>query len=346
MTHRERQLAAIRHEETDHVSIDAVGFEILQQMAGFLGIPENEVLTKLDFDGRVIPLNLLPYSGPKPVINSELDVTEWGTLRSGDYGMHMPRPLAGVTTVTEIEKYNWPDSKFYGYDYALEMSKGFGGKYALRGPSWMPLFCRTCDLFGIEEALVNMLTEPELYEAALERIFNVVYETCGRLLDTCGEYMDIFYVADDFATQRGMMMSPEDWRKYFKPLYAKLFALGKKHGKFVWFHSCGDITDVLPDLIDIGMDVWETVQLHTLPITPEKLKQEFGRHITFFGAVNTQRLPFMTSSEITQQVRYCIDVLGKGGGYICGGDHHIREDVSPEKVITLYETALNHRRKP
>ncbi len=135
------------------------------------------------------------------------------------------------------------------------------------------------------------------------------------------------------------MISPEHWRRFLKPKFAELFDLGKRAGKFVWFHSCGDITEVLPDLIDIGMDVWETVQLHTLPISPEELKRDYGKHITFFGAINTQRLPFATPPEVTEEVKRCIEALGKDGGYICGPDHHIKPDVPPENAVALFAAA-------
>jgi len=115
--------------------------------------------------------------------------------------------------------------------------------------------------------------------------------------------------------------------------------MAKAAGKHVWFHSCGDVTAVLPDLLDIGMDVWETVQLHTLPIPPETLKRDFGRHMTFFGGVNTQRLPFMTPSEVAAEVERCIRLLGKGGGYICGPDHHVKPDVSAENTVALFRAA-------
>ena len=96
---------------------------------------------------------------------------------------------------------------------------------------------------------------------------------------------------------------------------------------------------MLPDLIDMGIDVWETVQLHTLPISPAKLKSEYGRHITFFGGINTQTLPFSTPKAIEAEVQQCVKVLGKNGGYICGPDHTINEDVPPENAIALFKAA-------
>ena len=111
----------------------------------------------------------------------------------------------------------------------------------------------------------------------------------------------------------------------------------------MWFHSCGDITAVLPDLIDIGMDVWETVQLHTLPLSAQALKREYGRDLTFFGGVSTQRLPFVSPDEVAAETRHCLELLGHDGGYICGPDHHIKPDVAPANTVALFRTATAFR---
>jgi uroporphyrinogen decarboxylase len=157
----------------------------------------------------------------------------------------------------------------------------------------------------MEEAMSRMLLEPAFFEEALDRVFQYTFEYCKKLINACDTYMPILCLGDDFATQRGMMIDPSVWRKLLKPRYAELFELGKSRGMPIWFHSCGDITAVLPDLIDIGMDVWETVQLHTLPIDAVTLKREYGKHLTFFGGINTQRLPFSSSSEVRKEVRRC-----------------------------------------
>jgi len=130
-----------------------------------------------------------------------------------------------------------------------------------------------------------------------------------------------------------------------RPHYARLFALGRRHGKPVWFHSCGDVTAVLPDLIDLGMEVWETVQLHALPIPAAELKRRFGSALTFFGGVNTQRLPFTQPAEVRAEVGRCIEALGAGGGYICGPDHHIKPDVPPANTVALFDAATAYRRE-
>ncbi len=269
--------------------------------------------------------------------------TEWGTPSAHDYGTARAYPLTDVHSVADVARHKWPDVALYDYEDAAARAKRLSAEYAVRGPYWRPLFCGVCDLMGMEEAMARMAFEPIIFEAVLDRVFEVTLAYCERLLAACGDAMPILCLGDDFATQRGLMISPEHWRRYLRPRYEKLFSLAKHTGRYVWFHSCGDISSVLPDLIDIGMDVWETVQLHTLPMSAEELKREYGRHITFFGGVNTQQLPFAKPEDVQVEVRRCIETLGRDGGYICGPDHHVKPDVSVENTLALFKTATAYR---
>jgi len=365
MNSRERQLAAIRHQVPDRIPVDAIAIEIQAEIAAFLGIEHQAVLERLGTDGRVIlapylgtpeePVDglaefavraecvyLTPHLGRTPGLFPEF--TEWGTPKVPHYATHRYFPLSADSSLADIETYPWPDPGHYDYALAAELAHRFAPDYAIRGPYWKPLLCQVFDLFGTEQAMVLMLTNPLMFEATLEHIFAFTSEYVRRFVAALGEDLHILYLGDDFATQRGMLISPQLWRRYLKPRYARLFEIGKQANKFVWFHACGDITAVLPDLIDIGMDVWETVQLHTLPISPEQLKREYGRHLTFFGGINTQRLPFKTVEQVCHEVRRCIEVLGEGGGYICGPDHHIKPDVPPANAVALFDTARQFRR--
>ena len=336
MTPRQRQLATIRHELPDRISTDAICIENVDRIAEYLEIEPAKVHDALGIDGRIVSA---PYLG-----QVKEGFTEWGTANTGDYGTGHGYPLSGRETTAAIERYPWPSTEHYDYAAAAKSAGDLGKTYAVRGPYWKPLFCQVCDLFGMENAMVMMHERPRLFEAALEQVCNHVDDFCRRLLDACGDAMPILCLGDDFATQRGLMISPDQWRKFLKQRYARLFDVGKGRGKAVWFHSCGDITAVLPDLVDIGIDVWETVQLHALPVPARKLKRDFGRHITFFGGINTQRLPFATPDDIRDEVARTIEVLGAGGGYICGPDHHIKPDVPPENAVALFKAAMEFRR--
>ena len=341
MNHRDRELAAIRHEVPDRVPVDAISVENTEAVAAQLGIEEGAVLDRLGLDGRAVPIG---YDVAAREAEADPGRNEWGAVPGEVYASVQTYPLAEVSEVAQIERHAWPDPSRYDYAAAAASAVDAWPNFAVRGPHWQPLFCRVCSVAGMETALVWLLAEPALFEAALEAVFERTCTLCEEYLRHCGDHLDILCLGDDFASQRGMIFSPELWREHLKPRYARLFDLGKRAGKFVWFHSCGDITDVLPDLVDIGMDVWETVQLHTLPMTPGELKREYGKHITFFGAVNTQRLPFRTPDEVSDEVRRCIDVLGEGGGYICGADHHIKPDVPAANTLALFETARGYRR--
>jgi uroporphyrinogen decarboxylase len=142
----------------------------------------------------------------------------------------------------------------------------------------------------------------------------------------------------------GIMISPAHWRKYLKPTYEKYFALAKQYDLKVWFHSCGQFRPVMGDLIDIGLDVWETVQTHLAGNEPDVLKREYGAHITFFGGISTQTtLPFGTSDDVRREVRERVRVLGQNGGYICGPDHGIMPDVPMENVLAMVDEARQFR---
>ncbi|MDD1651235.1 MAG: uroporphyrinogen decarboxylase family protein, partial [Methylococcaceae bacterium] len=196
-----------------------------------------------------------------------------------------------------------------------------------------------------QETLLNFHLRPEVMEAAVRRIEEFTLEFSRRSMEAGRGLADIYFYGDDFATQRGMMISPAHWRRFLKPTYRKIFALAKGMGYRVWFHSCGTFRPVLGDLVDCGMDVWETVQAHLPGNEPESLKRDFGKHITFYGAISTQHtLPEGTTDQVRSEVRERIRVLGEGGGYICGSDHGIMPDVPIDNVLALIDEARRFRR--
>ncbi|MEE8400310.1 MAG: uroporphyrinogen decarboxylase family protein [Desulfobacterales bacterium] len=346
MTPKERQLATIRRELTDRISADAIFIYNFPDIAVQLGVGIGEVWSELGIDGRLM---LLEYKNEFTQPPTDPNRVTWSTTlldeNSSQYGTQRIYPLAQVKRKEDIDAYDWPDPDDFNYDLAAENAKLWGDTYAIRGPEWVPVFCKACDLFGMEAAMIRMMTEPDIFEAALDRITDVHVQACERLLDTCGDAMPIFCVGDDFATQRGLMISPSKWRQFIKPRIDRIIDVGRKRNKVIWFHSCGDVTSVLPDLIEMGVQVWETVQLQTLPYSPVDLKKKFGDRLTFFGGINTQKLPFANAEDIRAEVNGCIEVLGEGGGYICGPDHTINLDVPPQNTIDLFQAVTSFRKE-
>lgn len=352
MKPKERIISAINHKVPDRIPLAIQEIEDEHIFAKYLGITDaaepvhpdigyySESYEKLGIDCFRLEIG---YDGDIPTGPGQEKLNEWGTVAKKDYGTDHWYPLAAAEDIQAIEQHPWPDPDMFDYEYAAQKARDKGKYYALRGPHWWPLLCRVFDLMGMESSMMKLALEPVIFEAVLDKVFEITYICTEKLIEACGDDMHIVCAGDDFADQKGMMLSPAIWRKYLKPRYQKLFELARKNNKYIWFHSCGNIYEVLPDLIDIGMDVWETVQLHTLPITPEKLKREFGNHITFFGAVNSQKLPFMDKNQVREETIKCIEALGENGGYICSADHGIRNDVPFENIKQLFDTARNFR---
>ncbi len=303
--------------------------------------------------------------------NAEMGLSLWGEKAgiggSTGAGYSSERggyPLANAASVAEVQRFRWPSPDDFDYQVVAEVletisddvAKWVKVQYVVQQPGqtrisaargggpWIPLLCSLFDLFGLEQTLVNLRTAPELIEATIAHLEEFILGFERRLLDATRGLIDVFYFGDDFATQHGMLISPEHWRRFLKPTYAKVYGLAKDYGLKVWVHSCGTFRPVLPDMIDIGMDVWETVQVHLSGNEPDVLKREYGRDLAFYGAINTQRtLPFGSAEDVRAEVRERIRVLGKGGGYICGSDHGILGDVPMDNVLALLDEARKFR---
>jgi uroporphyrinogen decarboxylase len=199
------------------------------------------------------------------------------------------------------------------------------------------MFERAWTLRGMENLLMDMVLNPEFVDKLLDAIvdFNL------RIMDIAMEYdIDGFHFGDDWGQQKGLIMGPDYWRKFIKPQMARMYERVKSKGKIVSQHSCGDIYDIFPDLIEIGLDVYQTFQpeIYDLP----KVKREYGKHLTFNGGISTQRLlTYATPAEVKRVVRETIKLMGKGGGYIAAPTHDLPGDIPPENVAALIEVIQN-----
>lgn len=195
------------------------------------------------------------------------------------------------------------------------------------------LFERAWLIRGMEDLLVDMLQDPEF----VEEFFKALTEYNLKLIDISFEYeLDGMFFGDDWGQQHGMMMSPALWRKLIKPCMTKMFQRVKSKGRFVALHSCGNIYEILPDLVEIGLDIYQTVQPEIYDL--KNLKKQFGNSLTFWGGISTQGLlPFSSPEEVKRVVKETMDIMGIGGGYIAAPTHTIAKDVPVENVAALIE---------
>ena len=195
------------------------------------------------------------------------------------------------------------------------------------------LFERAWSLRGFENFLMDLACEDEFVAELLDKITDFQLS----ILDTALEYdIDGIYLGDDFGTQNGLLMSPDTWRRHFKPRFAQIFDRTKRAGKIAALHSCGDITLILDDLIEIGLDIYQTVQPEIYDLA--YIKKRYGNNLTFWGGISTQQtLPFVEPAELKQIVRDTVAVMGKGGGYIAAPTHQVPFDVPIENIIAMAE---------
>jgi len=205
-----------------------------------------------------------------------------------------------------------------------------GDRFSFAGIGFS-LFERLWSYLGMEDALVYMITEPEFVHDLLDCItdFNL------RVLDILCEYpFDAIYFGDDWGQQKGMIMGAPLWREFLRPRLKRMYDRVKESGKFILQHSCGDIEEVFPDLMEIGLDCYQTVQPEIYDLA--SIKEKYGDRLSFWGGISTQReMRLCTPDELTDVIRETIRVMSRGGGYIAAPTHAIPQDVPPENVASM-----------
>lgn len=356
MNPKERVLASVKHQYPDRLPTFLMGFEDTRPFSEYFQTKDEwDICKKLGVDIKIkgpkyIGKNIQIAKERSPISYQEQNIGDdvfsfspqtFGIPNTKSFSHQVcTRPLSTAESVKEIEEYTWPDPKDFDYKkYTLDI-KHTDREYATICKGWMPVFSRYLELVGMEEGLIKLHTHPNVVESILEKIGDFYLGFINRIIQECGEYLDFMGMGDDFAGQRGLLLSPAHWRKYLRPIYKKLFQRVKESHLYIWFHACGSFPEVLPDLIDLGLDTWESVQVHLPGNEPRKIKKEYGNHITFAGGINSQKvLPFGDYQMIKKELEDISTILGENGGYICGPDHTIMADVPIENVITLYKLA-------
>jgi uroporphyrinogen decarboxylase len=376
LTSRERVLCALNHEEPDRVplfigtsgatTLLAPGYERLKAHLGVKSKTrllsralqyarmDEEVLERLGSDGRT----LLPRAAP-----SSLSVTHSGDEFGDEWGIHWQRrpgvayyealdpPLARAS-VADLERYAWPDlahpSRFAGL--AEEASRlHHDTPYAVVAMSGAAPHEQCYMLRGLDNWLMDQVANPEFAHALMRKVTDLMIAGVTRLLETCGPYIDVIITGDDLGTQSGLMMSPKTYRKMIKPYHAELLAAIKRLSKArIFFHSDGNIYPLIGDLIEVGVDLLNPVQVSAKDMADTaRLKAEFGSRLSFCGAIDTQWvLPFGSPADVRREVRRRIHDLAPGGGYVVASVHCIQPDVSPENVLAMCDEVMVSGRYP
>jgi uroporphyrinogen decarboxylase len=186
---------------------------------------------------------------------------------------------------------------------------------------------------------MDFIAEPEFVEEALDRLTELYLQFVAYTVDLP---IDGILFGDDWGDQRGVIIGPERWRKFLKPRWAKIYEAVHAGGKIVMSHSCGSVVEIIPDLIDIGLDVLESVQPEAAGMNPYALKKQYGNDITFWGCLGSQStIPLGTPDEVTREIRHLAAEMGKGGGYIMAPAKPLQPETPTENAVAIIEAFVN-----
>lgn len=374
ITHRERVRLSLNHQEADRVPFDlgggVAGMTVIpyRRLKQHLGIPgeagnfnrdwlimtdyDEVLLQTLDIDTRRI------YMGaPKGWTRQYNPDGTWrdilGILRKpASYYIEMADcPLRG-TGIDAIDQYPWPDYTDPGLYEGLEEKVKqlyFNTDYALVGPVVAGgIFETAMWLRGAEDFLVDLLQNKPFARKLLGKLLEIHTGYLDRYLAIVGPYIEIMEYNDDFGTQRGLMISPKLYREMIKPFHKELVGFIKSRTKAkVFQHTCGSVYDLVPELIEIGVDILNPLQPKAVGNDSFRLKKEFGDRLVFHGGVDTQEvMPLGTVEDVEREVRTRLTAFAPGGGYIFAASQNIQADVPPENVVAMFNVARKWGRYP
>ena len=347
-TARSRVLTALAHQSPARVPF-SWGFGPTEEMAAVLtaycrtlGVDWARLRVAVEDIRRVDPRYLGPALPP--------DVDIWGIRRkltaygAGHYDEISVYPLAGIDDPDAMADYPWPDPNCYAYATLREEmrnanpARGWAIKITAGNP-----FETYCWMTGLEDACVNLLIAPALVAAALDHITDFFATRLARALEVAGDLIDIVFMADDLGGQQGLLCSRAVYREIIQPCHRRLIETTRQLAPHVrvMFHSDGAVFEIIPDLLDAGIDVLEAVQTDAALMDPAALKTTYGERLSFHGAISVQQLlPLGTPETVATTCRELVRILGAHGGYIAAPAHAIQVGTPPENVLAMLRAVL------
>ncbi|MFB3883341.1 MAG: uroporphyrinogen decarboxylase family protein [Armatimonadota bacterium] len=309
MTGRERFLRAIDHREVDRTPCFVAA--------------EEEVWPRLmEHVGATTQLEVIRHFGGDSV----------------QVSFYRPIPeLKGVETVDDVERVRWPGPTAEQLrEYAARVQAARETGLAVLGGAWASIFTHPRRAMGEAQYLTLMLDRPAVIARLVERDTESFLAINEAIFSRCACYLDVFFFGSDFGTQRSLFVAPELIQRFYLPAIKRLAEHARGYGLKVMYHTCGAISEIIPELIECGVDALDPVQVAAAGMEPARLVPQFGGRIAFHGGISTQRLlPSATPQEVYQTVRKTISAFGPTG-YIAGPDQWLMADVPMENVEAMY----------
>jgi hypothetical protein len=331
-------LAAFAHIEPDRVpGWCGASTEFWENAKRALSLDDEGLRVRLGDDFRRV---MAKDASPQvPLSEGATYRTPFGVERQGiGYGQPIGHPLAHAS-VTEIHDYAWPDPAWMDVSGVRAEAEKYGRQYAILGGEWSPYFHDAVDLLGMENLYLKMYDEPEAIDALLGHVVDFYAEVSRRIFDAAARALDIFFIGNDFGSQRGPLMGDKLFRRFFLPHLKRLIDLGHDYGLKVMLHCCGRYAPLIPAMIEVGLDGLHAVQPSCQGMDLATLKAAYGRKILFNGAIDSHHVLIRgTPDYVREKTREVLAIMMPGGGYVAGASHDwILEETPLENVLAMFD---------
>lgn len=325
----------------------------------FEATPEFETLLKSHFNGedilevlhvdfrRISPESTCDPLEPEPLNGIDF-YDEWGVgyknvrLASGTSSQVSYRPYEQISSPSDIDKVVWPDPNNYDYSRLKSEAEKYQDYSVVIGyPDIPDIINGTSRGLGMEKVLIGIMTGEDIVLALIERRLEILYEYLTRCLEAVDGLCDIVWLGDDFGMQTGLLFPLRIFEEFFRPRLQRFIDLAHNYGCKVMFHSCGSTRKLIPNFIDMGIDILDSVQTEAEGMEPKALKKDFGDKIVFCGMIDLQGILLNgTTEQCRNMARHRVEVIGRGGGYIFGPSWTILPETPIENVLAVYEEAI------
>jgi uroporphyrinogen decarboxylase len=345
MTPRERVYRAVHHQETDRVPIDfdvSPSEELFSRMKKSLRVTTNEeVLRRLNIDLRNTVVFTSAGIPPEPMDNDRV-MTAWGVPYHARYGTAVEHPLGEAVTFDQIDSCSLLDPDKVDYDRMDKLAESWSG-YCVYGGYWSPITYIAQNLLGMDRYMMLFYEDPELLDFLLDKITDIALTVNKRIFGRLKDKMQIFFMGDDYGTQESLLTSIDFWRRRIKPRIGRIIDLARNEGYLIQFHSCGCVAPLIPDFIELGVQILNPVQVSAKGMDLRTLKSRFGGKIAFNGGIDTQELlPFGTPEEVAEAAVSTLKTAAPGGGYVFAPSQSFLPEVPTENILALYRSAYTH----
>jgi hypothetical protein len=291
-----------------------------------------------------------------PYIDKEgREVAPFGIERGGvGYGMALSHPLANAT-IEEMKAYPWPDPNLVELSFLRPQAgtvetrynaslhhptEDWFNNYAILGGDWSPFWHDVIDMVGMENLFIRMFTEPDWAHAIYDHVFNYYFAVNERIFAEVGDQIDIFFIGNDLGSNNGALIGTDLFGEYIQPKFKKMADLGHAYKSKVLLHCCGGFRELMPQMIEAGIDGVHAIQPSCYGMELKGLKKDFGEKLLFNGCIDSQHVVIEGKPDyVKQETRKTLEIMMPGGGFVAGASHDFLLEETPlDNVLAMFDT--------